>query len=221
MRKILAALLGIGASVSFADSVYLNEHYAVALKGASFESTTNTIQAKTLTPIVYEKYYLPSGVNVVMSCNSNNQAVVSQIDSYDVKVPVSIGNSSKIVAPCDNTTMPDMMWTGNDDYKIKSDNIKEIDKSAFSILPFTTKNVSENGQITGASSNGQLTIISVSKARYFDNAQFFGTINGKTYFLQSTSDSDQFIISGANFDKLLVTTSSGQLITSIEFTSLN
>lgn len=217
MKKIcFTILLGIFMS-SYAETIYLNEHYTVALDDSTFESSANIIRTKTISPIVYKDYYLPIGSLVTMSCDKNGHAIISQIDTYNTKIPVSIGNGSKIEFPCDNKTMPNMMWTTNDDYKIKSDNIKQISKSSFTIVPFTAKNMTNDGQITGISSDGNLTIITVNNPKYFKNVQFFSEINNKVYFLQSSNSDDKFTVAGANFDKLLITDNSGQLISSVEF----
>lgn len=217
MKKILFTLLSITINLVSAETIYLNEHYTVALSNSTLESSTNTIQATTLSPIVYKDYYLPIGSSIIMSCNNKNKAVISKIDTYNTKIPVSIGNGSKIEFSCDNSSMPDMMWTTDDDYKIKSDNVRQISKSSFEIVPFSAKNMSADGQITKITTDGNLTIITVNKAKYFKNAQFFADINGKMYFLQSTNNDDDFIVHGANFDKLLITDGNGQLISSLEF----
>ncbi|MDD3267177.1 MAG: hypothetical protein PHC75_08395 [Burkholderiales bacterium] len=217
MKKILFAIFSSITISSYAETIYLNEHYTVALDNATLESNTNTINIKTLSPIVYKDYYLPIGTAITMSCDKNNHAIVSKIDTYNTKIPVSIGNGSKIEFPCDNKTMPDMIWVSDDDYKIKSDNVKQVSKATFSIIPFTAKNMTNDGQITGISTDGNLTIISVNKTKYFNGAQFFADIKGKMYFLQSTNRNDKFIVHGADFDKLLITDSSGQLISSVEF----
>lgn len=217
MKKLLL-LLGTISTISFADSIRIYPHYTVALdSNATIESTNSTIKTKTLTPIEYKQTVLPAGMNVTLTCKKN-KAILTLIDQYNTDIPVSIGNANKIEIPCDLSTAPSLMWVYDDDYKIKSNNVKPINNKAFSIVPFNTNNIGD-GKVTGVSTDGNLTRITVNKSRYFDNPQFFATIAGKMYFVQSTSDDNVFTIDAANIQKLLITDKTGQLISSIEFPS--
>lgn len=217
MKKLLL-LLGTISSMSFADSIYIYPHYTVALdSNATIESTSSTIKTKTVTPIVYKQTVLPAGMNVTLTCKKN-KATLTLVDQYETKIPVSIGNANKIEMPCDLSTAPSLMWPYDDDYKIKSDNIKPINDKAFSVIPFNTNNIGD-GKVKGVTTDGTLTRVTVNKSRYFDSPQFFATIAGKMYFVQSTSDDNVFTVHAANIQKLLITDKTGQLISSIEFPS--
>lgn len=217
MKKILFSLLAATSLYSYADSIYIEPHYTIALESANIESSTNMIQAKTLTPLVYKKYILPAGVNVSIQCK-DNQAILRQVDQYTMKEKISIGNGNKVQIACDLNTMPDMMWSPDDEDKVKSDNVKEIDNKAFSVVPFNSNNIGE-GKVTGITTDGNLTNVTVNKSRYFDSPQFFATINGKMYFVQSTNNDDTFTVHAAHMQKLLVTDKNGQLLASIDFPS--
>jgi hypothetical protein len=217
MKRIIFALLSTYASLSFADNVYLEPHYTVAIESATFESTNNTIQATTLTPIVYKKNILPSGASVTIACK-NSQAKLIQLAGYSIKEPIAIGNGSKIQMPCDLNAVPSLLWSNDDEYKVKSDAVKEINAKGFNVIPFTANHLSD-GQITSVTTDGNLTNIIVNKSRYFNNPQFFATIDGKMYFIQSSNDDDTYTIHAANMQKLLVTDGSGQLLATVEFPS--
>lgn len=217
MKKLLL-LLGAVSTMSFADSIYIDPHYTVALdSNGTIESSSNTIKTKTVTPIVYKQTVLPAGMNVTLTCKKN-KATLTLIDQYETKIPVSIGNANKIEMPCDLSAVPSLMWPYDDDYKIKSENIKPINDKAFSVIPFNTNNIGD-GKITSVTTDGTLTRVTVNKSRYFDSPQFFATIGGKMYFVQATSNDTTFTIHAANVQKLLITDKSGQLISSIEFPS--
>jgi|LauGreDrversion4_2_1035121.scaffolds.fasta_scaffold80473_2 hypothetical protein len=217
MKKILIVLAATTSIHAFADKVYLEPQYTVAIESASFESSTQNFTTKTLTPIVYEDRLLPAGESIVLSCE-NNKPIIRKIDQQELKIPVQLANNTKQATNCASPNLG-LFWA-QDEYKIKNDNIVSIDDKKFSVIPFSaTIPSSADGKIVSVSSDGNLINLLVNKAKYFKKAQFYGTIDGISYLLQSSNDDKKFTVHAADLQKLLVTDENGQVLASIDFPS--
>ena len=217
MKKILIVLAATTSIHAFADKIYLEPQYTVAIESASLESGTQNFTTKTLTPIVYEDRLLPAGESVVLSCE-DNKPIIRKIDQQELKIPVQIANNTKQPASCTSANLG-LFWT-LDEYKVKNDNIVTIDDKKFSVIPFSSTVLpSADGKIVSVTSDGNLINVLVNKAKYFKKAQFYGTINGISYLLQASNDDKKFTVHAANLQKLLVTDANGQVLASIDFPS--
>lgn len=217
MKKLLAVLLVIGAANAIADSVYLEPQYTVAIESGIYESTTQTLTTKTVTPIVYEDSVLPAGESVTFSCQ-DNKTKLTQVGSKSYSIPVTLGTPYKIATTC-GTPNALLIWS-SDEYKIKSDRITKINDKGFSVIPFNINNsANSSAKVIGVTSDGNLTNITVNKAKYFKDAKFFGTLNGISYILQYSNDDEKFTIHAANLQKLTITDKDGQILSTIDFPS--
>lgn len=217
MKKILIALAATTSIHAFADKIYLEPQYTVAIESASFESSTQSYITKTLTPIVYEDRLLPAGESIVLSCK-DNKTIIRKIDQQELQIQVQIASNTKQPANCTSPNLG-LLWT-KDEYKVKNDGIVTIDDKKFSVIPFSsTVQPSADGKIVSVTSDGNLTNVLVNKAKYFKKAQFYGTINGSSYLLQASNDDKKFTVHAANLQKLLVTDENGQVLASIDFPS--
>lgn len=217
MKKILIVLAATTSIHAFADKIYLEPQYTVAIESASLESGTQNFTTKTLTPIVYEDRLLPAGESIVLSCE-DNKPIIRKIDQQELKIPVQIANNTKQPTSCSSANLG-LFWT-LDEYKVKNDSIVTIDDKKFSVIPFSaTIPPSADGKIVSVTSDGNLINVLVNKAKYFKKAQFYGTINGVSYLLQSSNDDKKFTVHAANLQKLLVTDENGQVLASIDFPS--
>lgn len=217
MKKILIALTATASVHAFADKIYLEPQYTVAIESASLESGTQNYMTKTLTPIVYEDRLLPAGESVVLSCE-DNKPIIRKIDQQELKIPVQIASNIKQPADCRSPSLG-LFWT-KDEYKVKNDGIITIDDKKFSVIPFSaTIPPSLDGKIVSVTSDGNLTNVLINKVKYFKKAQFYGTINGVSYLLQASNDDKKFTVHAANLQKLLITDENGQVLASIDFPS--
>jgi hypothetical protein len=219
MKKLFVLLLSLPATMVLADSVYLEPQAAIGIESANFESSTNTLSSHTVTPVVYEDRLLPAGESIVISCNKEQSKLV-QVGSKTYDIPVKLGTAYQIATSCKDQSAF-LFWTA-DEYKIKSDAIVQINDKAFKVIPFeATNNPDLDGKITGITSDGNLTNVMVNKAKYFKNANFYGTINGVSYLLQSSNNDEKFTVYAANLQKIIVTNSGGQVISTVTFPSYN
>lgn len=217
MKKLLTILLTTGAVTAMADSVYLEPQYTLALESGVYESATQILSTKTLTPLVYEDSLLPAGESIVINCKGN-KTLLTQIGAKSYEIPVTLGTPYKIATSCSNPNAL-LIWS-NDEYKVKSNRISEIKDKNFVVIPFNINNVtSSSAKVIGVTSDGNLTNITVNKAKYFKDAKFFGTINGISYLLQYSNDDEKFTIHAANMQKLTITDRNGQIVSTIDFPS--
>lgn len=217
MKKLLTILLATGAVNAIAASVYLEPQYTVAIESGVYESTTQTLTTKTVTPIVYEDSMLPAGESVVISCQ-DNKTKLTQVGSKSYSIPVTLGTPYKIATTCGASNAL-LIWS-SDEYKIKSDRIIEINDKNFSVIPFNINNVAgSSAKVISVTSNGSLTNVTVNKAKYFKDAKFFGTLNGISYNLQYSNDDEKYTVHAANLQKLTITDKDGQILSTIDFPS--
>lgn len=215
MKKILltTTILGMSAAV-FAESTYIGENYTVALDNSTFKS--GVLNTTTLTPIVYKKQVLPAGQPVTINCKDGTSTLM-QLANYDIKEKITLGNSSKIGMTCAESASPGLFWS-NDEIKVKSDAIQDINKDSFVTIPFSATN-SADGKVTKLTSNGVLTNLTVNKQKYFDGAKFYAVINGNQYYIQATNDDNVYSLAVSNFSKLIITDANGEILATVTSSS--
>lgn len=215
MKKIMLCMVSLLSASVYADNLYLEPLYSVGIESGSFESSNNTLTTKTVTPIVYEDRLLNAGESIMISC-IGNKSVLKQIGSSNVNIPVELANPQHITAQCTSNNLG-LFWA-KDEYKITSDQITKIDDKAFKPEPFNeTQNDAAKGMVLAITSDDHLLNITVNKAKYFNKAKFYGTVNGRDYLLQTSNDDELFTIHAANLDKLTILDKDGSIISTIIF----
>lgn len=201
----------------YAENIYLEPQYTVAVEKIKNESATSSFYLKTITPIVYKNNYLPSGLSLKVIC-SGNEGLITQIESTVTEIPIALGDTIKQRVTCSPQVMPNLIWTPVDDYKLKKIAFKPIIESDFQAVSFNMSNTG-NGSIKMIKSDGYLTQIVADKQSKYNDANFFAKINNIAYYVQSTVHDNVFTLHAANMQQLFIISKSGKILADIEFPS--